>query len=480
MDLHLRSAHTFVPASSSGSDKVVLANVLSKRPSAAGSFITCPQCPLRFGNIDGINLHLRTAHKPAIESSGCRAEVETFESEQELFQLGCKAVKEVASKHMIKTATTRIAERIRRISFHYQQYHNTTLLKDASLYKVPLTKNFVHCTLCKDDDLMIFPNEQALGKHKQECHKEMDYFCDFCDVTSVRWNEYLRHLFTHVKQNLFGNYLCPYCDENINLVIRDRKGRPPSRPFTVSHLYSHIQKRYFPHECEVCSDRFYSDNKLREHMNSTHTGARTYICEDCGKGFKTSGSRSTHRSSVHLRAKSRKQGSAAAGGRIRRGRQEGDIEGEYQCSLCKDVEHSYLDYVQHLHGHFQLCDGRWICSWCDKDITNPKLSKGNVTFRYNHHLIHMPREYYREVCQFCSKRFAIPGKLKDHIAVMHNGVLNYQCAHCDQKFATSVKKNDHEAVVHTGEMRHNCKYCGEKFLTCDRRSTHIKAFHKKK
>ena len=431
------------------------------------SLITCPLCPLSFTSRGAVNNHLMYAHKHAKDVEMCSADIESVQSEQELFQLGTVAVKEEASKHNVRTDTTRIAERIRRISFHYKRHHNVTLLRDVSLYQVPLTKDSVHCTLCKHDDLVILSDNDVLEKHKAECHKVMDYFCDFCDVTRVRWNEYVTHLCSHVKSDVFGNFLCPYCDENITST--GNRGSRNFKPFTITHLYSHIQKKYFPNECEVCSERFYSENKLREHVNLRHTGARTYICPDCGKGFKTSGSRATHRR-IHDSERQKLW-------RTRKSdrRSPNDVEGEYQCTLCDDVTHSYFEHSKHLNSHIvKSPDGRYICPWCHKDVTTKKGG-----FPNGHYYVHMPREYYREVCQYCEKRFPTVNKLKDHIAVIHNGSLDYECSYCDEKFATAIKKSDHEAVIHTGDTNYSCKFCSQKFLTGDKRSTHYKSAHPK-
>lgn len=49
------------------------------------------------------------------------------------------------------------------------------------------------------------------------------------------------------------------------------------------HMRTHSQVR--PFTCEQCEKKFYTNAKLRSHVESVHIGERKYSCEMCGKAF---------------------------------------------------------------------------------------------------------------------------------------------------------------------------------------------------
>ena len=55
-------------------------------------------------------------------------------------------------------------------------------------------------------------------------------------------------------------------------------------------------------QCDICSKTFISKSRLEEHMN-THTGAKPFICDKCGKGFQNDSNRRNHFKNAHKDAK---------------------------------------------------------------------------------------------------------------------------------------------------------------------------------
>ena len=61
---------------------------------------------------------------------------------------------------------------------------------------------------------------------------------------------------------------------------------------------AHVSPQDRKHKCEHCGKRFARRQQLNDH-NNVHTGARPYICEQCGLTFNNNGNMSHHIRRVH-------------------------------------------------------------------------------------------------------------------------------------------------------------------------------------
>ena len=67
---------------------------------------------------------------------------------------------------------------------------------------------------------------------------------------------------------------------------------------TLSNL---LNKRKYT--CTYCNDKFFTDYQLKEHIRSSHTGEKIYLCEICGEQFMYNNSFSKHKNSTKMCSK---------------------------------------------------------------------------------------------------------------------------------------------------------------------------------
>ncbi|KAM7349079.1 uncharacterized protein ACRADG_008152 [Cochliomyia hominivorax] len=108
------------------------------------------------------------------------------------------------------------------------------------------------CGVCSK----IFNCQQAVAKHLQRCHPEIEFF------------------------------KCPYCDDNF---------------YSLLSLSQHIKAAKHPQKrnvCDICLKSFERNSDLRRHKN-VHTNERPYVCSICQKTFKLESHLKRHTAKSH-------------------------------------------------------------------------------------------------------------------------------------------------------------------------------------
>ena len=171
--------------------------------------------------------------------------------------------------------------------------HNCGKCKRSYKYATLLEKHFAqkHFTLlkCKQcpDTSNGFESVEKLKEHARDQHFEQDYFCKLCEDVSPTFVHHELHLREHIRTDpITGLRYCPFCEKELTTKRRDH---------AYTHLLIHIDPEYYRFQCSYCDQRFYSYNKQREHENVSHTGALSYVCSLCNRGFCTSARRAVHK-----------------------------------------------------------------------------------------------------------------------------------------------------------------------------------------
>ncbi|XP_044729499.1 zinc finger protein OZF-like [Chrysoperla carnea] len=207
----------------------------------------------------------------------------------------------------------------------------------------------------------LFRLKEYLSRHKRknpECRDELEFKCTHCD--KIFKNQYSLdcHMKTHITPDQY-KYKCEVCGRKFHAIVHykchilvhektasvkdyicDQCGKIfKSQPLLNSHLVSHTQGS--PYTCEVCSKRYKSTAALKQHQ-LTHSG-KFHECEVCGKKFTRRGQLTIH-SSIHT-------------GKL-----------PFKCSYCKKQfrRKSYLQI--HLRQH--TGERPYSCLECNHSFTN--------------------------------------------------------------------------------------------------------------
>ena len=210
--------------------------------------------------------------------------------------------------------------------------------------------------------------------------------CMICNKTFAYASLLYNHMSTHSKD------IPNRCDERFD---------------TTGHLSRHrranLAEKWKQRMCKVCHKTFAFPCLLSQHM-ATHSGARPYQCDVCGKHFKIRSDVSTHKKVVHSEVR------------------------PYQCSLCERSFKSKCVLVRHqkvLHSHEK------------------------------------PYE-----CSVCGARFALPGKLTKH-KIVHSDERRYECTLCGKRFKyhSGIFMHRQQCGVKR-ERQFACEVCARCFYTC--------------
>ncbi|XP_066907562.1 zinc finger protein PLAG1 [Halyomorpha halys] len=204
---------------------------------------------------------------------------------------------------------------------------------------------------------------------------------------------------------------------------------------------------------------------------------KNFLCEDCGKAFKTRRKLTQHKS-IHSGEK------------------------RYTCEHCTKGFSSKFKLVRHMVVHSKVRD--WECEAC------------GTGFRRKDHLEAHLRQHCGErtvfPCQLCSKTYTCKGSLRKHLALHsaqsgdlkcqlcqhvapdqeaiiqhvrgHTGSRlsksaadkKYRCSDCDRSFFTR-KDAERHSVVHNRSRDFLCQFCPRTYGRSDHLSRHIEKSH---
>lgn len=166
----------------------------------------------------------------------------------------------------------------------------------------------------------------------------------------------------------------------------------------------------------------------------------------------------------------------------------------FKCRFCDEsfpVQRGVKDHE--LNVHCLTADGNYTCQWCSKTFTEPiKLrshewlhtkdpqyqckycerrckSKSILERHENTHLGIKPH-----LCPLCGHSFSLKHGLKEHMMV-HNGERPYSCNLCNKNFVSKAQLKNHVMRKHEGKVQaHLCMVCGKSFTTKASLQIHIR------
>ncbi|KAK5921318.1 hypothetical protein CgunFtcFv8_025033 [Champsocephalus gunnari] len=168
-------------------------------------------------------------------------------------------------------------------------------------------KRLYKCTDCEYSTR----NKQKITWHIRIHTGEKPYSCEQCSYTCTDPSRLKLHMRVHREEK---KYLCPECGYKCKWATQLKY-----------HMTKHTGDK--PYACGECDYRTNRADALRAHRDTQHCDLRPYVCEKCGKAFKTSFILKTHQ------------------------RQHGD-DRPYTCGLCQKafrwpagLRHHYLSHT---------------------------------------------------------------------------------------------------------------------------------------
>ncbi|XP_017582455.1 PREDICTED: zinc finger protein 142 isoform X2 [Corvus brachyrhynchos] len=236
---------------------------------------SCPRCDFVCHSEATLKCHVQKQH-PHLECSTCK---ETFATREAL-----EEHKTQHFSHRCELCSFAAKER-QQLVRHYMESHEPAAPQDKPL----------HCPFCD----FACQHQLVFDQHMKGHGGTRVYKCSDCEYTTKNRQKITWHIRIHTGEKPYKCHLCKYaCADpsrlkyHMRIHKEERKYLCPDCGYKckwVNQLKYHMTKHtglkpYCCDECEYCTNRA---DALRVHKETRHQEARSFICEQCGKAFKT-------------------------------------------------------------------------------------------------------------------------------------------------------------------------------------------------
>ncbi|XP_038211858.1 zinc finger protein OZF-like [Zerene cesonia] len=247
--------------------------------------------------------------------------------------------------------------------------------------------------ICEECGKTVRNIKAHMTLHQPKCAQK-NYQCEYCDKVFKSYGA----RYKHVKIKHFGvKEHCYLCNKKVvNL---------------KSHTLNMHDTSSLPFECNICSRRFISPSRLKEHT-LIHTKEKPFMCDMCNKGFRNSRLMMVHKRQVH------------------------DKEKHHLCQFCS--KSFFKKYALQIHLRSHSKEKPYECKICGKWYSCSTVLK-------NHALLHEGDKKFS--CKYCDMTFASAKYVYKHM-VVHTKEKKYPCKYCGVRFGRSDHRLRHEKTAH--------------------------------
>ncbi|NXK29227.1 ZN142 protein, partial [Arenaria interpres] len=235
----------------------------------------CPRCGFVCHSEATLKCHVQKQH-PHLECSTCK---ETFATREALEEHKTRHF-----SHRCELCSFAAKER-QQLVRHYVENHEPAAPQDK-----PLQCPFCDFACC---------HQLVFDQHMKGHGGTRVYKCLDCEYTTKNRQKITWHIRIHTGEKPYKCHLCKYaCADpsrlkyHMRIHKEERKYLCPDCGYKckwVNQLKYHMTKHtgLKPYHCDECEYRTNRADALRVHKETRHREARSFICEQCGKAFKT-------------------------------------------------------------------------------------------------------------------------------------------------------------------------------------------------
>ncbi|XP_066542172.1 zinc finger protein 142 [Hoplias malabaricus] len=284
----------------------------------------CSLCDYKAYNPTDISRHTVSCHTGELKYHCNQCEAR-FSSEIALKQ-HCKRTHEAAiSQHCNKCGFICNSKAILKTHVQHEHSQKEDANSQEKQRKVSLTQKCPDCPFTTGKRLQLI--HHILDEHEGGCQEEKNLKCDICGFSCVHQLVFDQHIRSHGGTRLYKCTECEFSTQNrqkITWHMRIHTGEKPYHCEKCSyacadpsrlkyHMRIHQDERKYlcpecgykckwvnqlkyhmtkhtgtkSYACEECEYRTNRSDALRVHCETRHRDVRAFICEKCGKGFKT-------------------------------------------------------------------------------------------------------------------------------------------------------------------------------------------------
>ncbi len=268
----------------------------------------CPNCGLLFATLKDLESHSANCGtdfdtdgaQPKSDVFYCSFKkcTSTFKSADELADHmqtyhPQAPVKEEPQPAIAKLTSTNLIAKQSRVK-KTVKFKSSQPFSTSSLDPVSMSEKILEASIAEKERVSTIKSTEEIARETEGLPNK----CQICMRSFKKPSDLVRHVRTHTGEKPYG---CDECGKHFSVqstLNTHKKIHKRSGGNTTNAAAKEVEEVIPTLRCHICHVSFLSKNALKTHMR-IHTGAKPYICNQCGECFRTSGHRKSHIANMH-------------------------------------------------------------------------------------------------------------------------------------------------------------------------------------